>query len=240
MLEDSYKLRKLLIFCCVLAVFVGALSGCGKKTPEIPLQQKKQEGQRLARINIRDYGSITFRLLPEEEPEVVNEFLGKAEQHMYDGTSFYNIIEDYLMIGGKEADSMTDTGTDSVKKVRAEMKGNLYPFRGALCTNLLSDGTCTLDSFYVIGLDEKALGNIEELLDHKGYTLSDYIKFGYKTEVTDDELETFRKYGGAPWLTGHTVVFGQAIEGMDVLDKIMEDHLGEEDIEAIIDSIETY
>jgi cyclophilin family peptidyl-prolyl cis-trans isomerase len=83
------------------------------------------------------------------------------------------------------------------------------------------------------------LDNIEELVEHKGYTFSDYIRFGYKTELSQEELENFRLYGGAPWLYGHTVVLGQAIEGMEVLDEIEKHHTEEPETEVIIDSIET-
>ena len=70
-------------------------------------------------------------------------------------------------------------------------------------------------------------------------TFSDYIKFGYKTELTRDELETYREYGGAPWLDGHTAVFGQAYDGLDVLDAVIAAHSEDESVQIIIDGIET-
>ena len=40
-------------------------------------------------------------------------------------------------------------------------------------------------------------------------------------EIDDKTLGIFSKYGGAPWLYGHCKVFGQLIEGGDVLDRIL-------------------
>lgn len=232
MLNICYRRIRLFVSLSLMMILAVSAWGCSDKKTDVPLQMVKQDGQRLARINIREYGAVTFRLLSNEEPQAVNAFIEKAKAHAYDGTSFFDIIEDYLMIGGIEDGS-------GEKAVRAEMNGKLYPLRGALCANLLSDGTCSLDNFYVINLNKAALENIERLLEHKGYSLDDYIKFGYKVEVTQDELEIFRNYGGAPWLTGHTVVFGQAIEGMETLERIAEDYQNKEGIEVIIDSIET-
>ena len=230
-MKRNSNLKFLRVFILLPVMFTMLLTGCGNSDQGKPVQFEKQEGQRLVRINIRDFGAVTFRLIPNEQEEIVNGFIDKCKSGFYNGTSFYNIIEDYLMIGGRDQD---DPAT-----VSAKASDKLYPFKGSLCLNISGDGKCSLNSFIIITIDKGQLDNIEELVEHKGFTFSDYIKFGYKTELSEEELTAFRTYGGAPWLYGHTVVLGQAIEGMDVLENISKIHTDEPETEIIIDSIET-
>ena len=220
----------------ILTLSLILLTSCSKSKGTSPMQFEKQENQRIVRINIRDMGAVTFRMFAEQEPEAVSRFIDKCRSGYYNGTTFFEVIEDYLAMGGKETSSEQD-------KVKVRGSGELYPFRGSLCANLGSDGKCSLNSFYLITLDPKELENIKELVEHKGYTFSDYIKFGYKTELTPDELGLFMEYGGAPWLYGHTAVLGQVIEGMEVIDTIItktaEAKEAEEEFTAVIDSIDT-
>ena len=222
-------MKKLVVFI-LTALFL--LSGCSADTKDIPMQLVKQEDQRLARINIRDFGSVTFRLFPGQEADVVNDFIRKCNEGFYNGCSFFNIIDDYLIMGGVESEG---TGY----KIKAGDGEDLYPFRGALCVNKPVDGMCSTDSFFVITLDKDEIANIEELLEYRGYTLNDYVRFGYKTELSTDEVDRFTEYGGAPWLTGHCVVLGQAIEGMEVFDTIRDSLAENSETEVLIESIET-
>ena len=230
MIKNSSK-KILRVLALMLVMCMALLTGCKNEEPGKPIQFEKQDGQRLVRINIRDFGAVTFRLLTDGQKEVVDGFIDKCKSGFYNGSSFYNIIEDYLMIGGME-------NGDSAS-VNAKASEKLYPFKGSLCLNISNDGTCSYNSFFIICIDKGQLDNIEELVEHKGFTFSDYIKFGYKTELSQDELADFKEYGGAPWLYGHTVVLGQAIEGLEVLDEIEKRHAEEPDTEVIIDSIET-
>ena len=226
-----YVRRRITVLFVLLSLAIILFAGCKKENDGQPIQFEKQEGQRLARINIRDYGSVTFRLFSDSQPDVVDEFTTRCGKGFYDGTPFFDIIDDYLVMGGSESQ-------ENSKKTKALENEEYYPFRGALCANLFNDGTCSLDSFFVITIEKEQLENIKELVEHKGFTFSDYIRFGYKTELAKEELDYFFEYGGAPWLYGHTVVFGQAISGLEILDTIIQAHMGDAEAQFIIDSIE--
>ena len=217
----------------LLVISVMIFTGCSQEEKSDPVQFDTNTNYRIARINIRDYGSVLFRLYSKEEPEAVEKFIELCRSGYYDGKSFFGIIEDYLVIGGEK---------DALDKNLLKVSGkndDMYPYRGALCLSFTAEDEVSLSEFYVITLKSEKISDIEELVENKGYTLSDYIKFGYKTELTADELDQYRLYGGAPWLYGHTLVFGQAYEGLDILDQIMTDKLSDDQLEVFIDSIET-
>lgn len=228
--KTNIKKRISIVFMLVFCIIF--VSGCSDEETETPKQFTKEGKYSLARINIRDYGSISFRLYTDEEPELVEAFLNACRSGYYDGKPVYNIIEDYILMAGSET-------KDADKKVTREHSGHLYPFKGALCFSPSDDDKCNASGFEIVCIDKQSLADMETLIEHKGYTFTDYIKFGYETEITREELDLFMKYGGAPWLTGHIAVFGQAYDGLDVLDKVIASYEEDQEAEIIIDSIET-
>lgn len=221
-------------FALVLILLLAVLSGCSKSDEYTGLIQKDPNIKtRLARINIKDIGSISLRIYEEYEEDIANGFLSKAKEGFYDGTEFFSIIEDYLMIGGKN-------GTVSEEKYSfSGSYTKLFPFRGAICVSLDEDEKSSLDSFYIINNSSENLDELEGLIEYKGYSLNDYIKYGYSTELTNEEYKNYRENGGAPWLQGHTCVFGQVYDGFDVLDMIITKHSEDPSFKFIIENIET-
>lgn len=221
------------VICLLLILSMAiAFSGCSDDKGDTPLQFTGGKQCRLARINFKDYGSVSFRLYKDEEPELVEKFISACKNGVFDGMTLQNVIEDYVLLAGCDP-----VNTDYEAKY--EHKGKLYPFKGALCASGSGNDKRNASAFQIIGLPSDELKNMEELIEHEGYTFLDYIKFGYETELTREELDMFMEYGGAPWLTGHAAVFGQAYEGFDILEKVMAAYNEDEAAEIIIESIET-
>ncbi|MBR4542331.1 MAG: peptidylprolyl isomerase [Lachnospiraceae bacterium] len=225
---------KLIRMICLLMILcmAAAFSGCSDNKGDTPLQFTGGKQCRLARINFKDYGSVSFRLYKDEEPELVEKFIEACKNGVFDGMTLQNVIEDYVLIAGCDP-------ADPAYNAKYEHKGKLYPYKGALCASGSGTDTRNASAFQIIGLPSDELKNMEELIEHEGYTFSDYIKFGYETELTREELDLFMEYGGAPWLTGHAAVFGQAYEGLDILEKVMASYSEDEGADIIIESIET-
>ena len=221
-----------MLSCIMIFIMCLAFYGCSDSDGTTPIQFTGGQQCRLVRINFRDYGSVTFRLYKDEEPELVEKFIEACKAGIYDGMPLGNVIEDYILTAGCDP-------VDPAYEAEYEHKGKLYPYQGALCAYGSGKDKRNVSAFQIIGIGKEALENLEELIEHEGYTFSDYIKFGYETELTREELDSFMEYGGAPWLTGHVAVFGQAYEGLDVLEKVMASYNENEDTEIIIDSIET-
>jgi len=225
-------LKRYLEFLCICLVSTFMLSGCSKQSTT-PVQLGKDAAFRIARINVKDFGSVVFRLYTDEEGDICSKFIDLAKSGYYNGKTFFYIVEDYLLLAGNNSEDAKE------EKALGKASKNMHPFRGSLCASYKIGTQVDLSGFYIVTLDTDQLKNVEELVETKGYTLLDYIKFGYKTELTHDELELYRQYGGAPWLDGHTAVFGQAYDGLDVLDRIVEAHSLDPEAEIVIESIET-
>lgn len=179
-----------------------------------------QTGDILVKITVKKYGTITLKLFPNEAPKAVENFKSLVEQGCYDNVKFARVVADYMIQSGT-AQGYTSSIYGGGFEV--ETSDKLMPVRGALCmADAGEDGTNT-SSFFIVQTKASVLKSLSEPLDARyQMTFSDYLKEAYNTKLTDQELEFYYKYGGAPWLYGHQTVFGQVIDGFDVLDLISE------------------
>ena len=74
--------------------------------------------------------------------------------------------------------------------------------------------------FFIVQEKAAKVEEIKKYVEYKGKTLKEYFKTGYDTDLSDDQIDRFLTYGGAPWLSGHHTVFGQLYKGFEVLDAI--------------------
>ena len=58
-----------------------------------------------------------------------------------------------------------------------------------------------------------AIGKMQERLDEKT---------GGRVQLTPEMIEVYKTIGGTPWLDGQYTVFGEVVEGLDVVDKIQQ------------------
>lgn len=178
------------------------------------------DGEVYAKINIQDYGTITVKFFPQEAPLAVENFMTHAREGYYDNVSFHRVIEDFMIQGG---DPVGDgTGGESIwgEAFQDEFSDKLHPLRGALC--MANAGADTNGSqFFIVQADAEYIASMERLLEERyELTLGEYIKEAYNTTMTEDVIELYEKYGGTPWLYGHHTVFGQVMDGYEVLDAI--------------------
>ncbi len=242
----SFNIKISLKALCICLLTMIMLVGCSGKKNGGLVQFDTDAEYSTVKMNITGYGSISFRIYTETEPDVGSKFLELCESGFYNGKPFFYIVDDYLLMAGLKNEETVE-GEEKKKesvaakryKAEAVLSPEMHPYRGALCTSVNDENVSDLSSFYIIGMTARKLADIEELIESKDRTLHDYIKFGYKTEMSYDMLETYREYGGAPWLDGHIAVFGQAYEGLEVLDDIMEAHINDPELEILIKNIET-
>lgn len=74
----------------------------------------------------------------------------------------------------------------------------------------------------VIRANRKAWGRdgLRNFLDSLSYKAKEYVAANPPAKFTEAQSEAYRIYGGAPYLDGDYTVFGEVVEGMDVVEKI--------------------
>ena len=173
---------------------------------------KPADGQDVAIIET-NVGTITAVLYAEFAPNTVANFKKRAEEGFYDGKPFFALQKGIYAITGASNDEGTEGITDDGKYIENECSVNLWPFKGSLLGYSSQQGY-SASRFFFTGALELTEENKKEL---RGYTNQET-----SAQVIPEELITaFEKRGSVPGFAGTYTVFGQVINGFDVLDKIL-------------------
>jgi len=165
---------------------------------------------------ITPYGTMVIELY-NTTPKHRDNFIKLAKHHFYDSTLFHRVIKSFMIQGGdpdsKHAAKGAMLGNGDVNyTIPAEFQLNLYHKKGALAA-ARDDNPAKASSgcqFYIV---QGKLWTDEELDKLERGRLG-----GRKIPV--DQREYYKKYGGTPQLDQSYTVFGQVVEGLDVIDKI--------------------
>lgn len=171
-----------------------------KTSVELPqLSNEAAEDEALVEMKT-SMGILKIKLFPEYAPKAVENFLTHAEEGYYDGITFHRVMNEFMIQGGDPTG--TGGGGESIygENFEDEISENLYNFRGALSMANAGPGTNGSQFFIVqaTAAPKEAFTGIH----------------------TDEVVKAYEKLGGTPWLDGKHTVFGQVIEGMEVVDAI--------------------
>ncbi|MBN1338357.1 MAG: peptidylprolyl isomerase [Bacteroidales bacterium] len=166
-----------------------------------------QENQKKIIIST-SYGDITA-VLYDETPQHRDNFIKLIKDGWYEGSPFHRVIQGFMIQGGHNADGRVDPGYT----VPAEFVEGLFHKKGALAAARTADQVNPLKAssgcqFYIVQgkvYDESELNGME-------------ARSG--KEFSDQQMKAYTKIGGTPFLDGAYTVFGEVIDGFDVIDKI--------------------
>ncbi|MFC4760911.1 peptidylprolyl isomerase [Fructobacillus durionis] len=149
-----------------------------------------------------NYGDIALALFPEQAPKAVENFLTHAKDGYYDNVLFHRVINDFMIQTGDPEG--TGRGGESIwgKPFKDEFSKELFNIRGALSMANAGPGTNGSQFFIVQN-------------KHFPKQMKPYLG-RYAEEIAT----VYQEQGGTPWLDGKHTVFGQVVDGMDVVDKI--------------------
>lgn len=185
-----------------------------------PTQARKKEKRAIVRMET-SCGVIRVALF-DETPLHRNNFLKLASQGFYDGTLFHRCIKDFMIQGGDPDSRTAEKGQllgegDAGYTIPAEFcLPYIYHWRGALAAARESDDVNPEQNssgcqFYIVYGKKQAPGDIKKVraaLEEKGI------------EITPQMSDDYQMRGGTPHLDGQYTVFGEVIEGIDVVKKI--------------------
>ncbi|GLY09646.1 peptidyl-prolyl cis-trans isomerase [Bacillus badius] len=222
----------------VLTVFLLLIAGCNKEKetekelPELskPAAESGKEQKGDQKMNYpqlttevaeneqlvemkTNKGTIKIKLFPEHAPKTVENFVTHSKNGYYDGLIFHRVIPDFMIQGGDPQG--TGMGGESIygHAFEDEFSQQLFNFKGAL--SMANAGPNTNGSQFFIVQNSKMDPGFKEQME----------KAGYPQQVTDFYMEN----GGTPWLDFRHTVFGQVVEGMDVVDAIANVSTGAQD-----------
>ncbi len=195
------------------AVLAGSLCGCsGKEDTKIMNYTAPEQGEEIVVMTIAGYGDVTFKLFTDIMPKASENFLTLAKEGYYDGVIFHRVIADFMIQGGDP--TATGRGGESCwgGKFDGGVSKQLIHVPGALCY-ANSDGPKTDGSqFYVV---TGSTGHTNDSLDYYQNEADKGMK--YDITYTDEAKELYIEHGGAPHLDGGYTVFGQVIDGLDII-----------------------
>lgn len=172
-------------------------------------------GDTVADLQITGMGKVTILLFPEQAPKAVENFIGLAEQGYYDGVTFHRVIEDFMLQGGDPTG--TGTGGESIfgESFEDEITADLFPLSGSLCMANGGKNTNGSQFFIVTCKDVVSYSQLEQVA--QSYKTNYGIDIDY-SKMSKQCRNNYASVGGAYWLYCQHTVFGQVVEGMDIIE----------------------
>lgn len=150
-----------------------------------------------------NHGNITIQLFPDQAPMTVENFVRLAKKSYYNVTIFHRVISDFMIQGGDPEGNGTGGTSIWGHPFEDEFSRDLFNLRGAL--SMANSGPNTNGSQFFIVQNKNMPKRYIKQMEPAGYP---------------KEIIHAYKQGGTPWLDGRHTVFGQVIDGMDVVDEI--------------------
>lgn len=163
-------------------------------------------------------GDITVKLY-NDTPLHRDNFIKLINEDWYKNSPFHRVIKDFMIQGGQNQDGTLDPGY----KVPAEIRANHIHKKGALAAARQADfvnpeKASSGSQFYIV----------------QGQVLSEAHVQMYQQRLgkvfTQEQINAYTTIGGTPHLDGEYTVFGEVVEGLDVIDKIASVKTGYQDV----------
>lgn len=165
--------------------------------------------------------------LYNETPLHRDNFLKLVREHYYDSTLFYRVIPRFMIQGGDPDSRRADDRTVPLGQggpdytIPAEIIPSLIHRNGALAAARQEDDVnpekrSSGSQFYIVQGRTWRPADLEKLENRVIEGQPDSLK----THYTPAQVQTYWTAGGTPHLDGGYTVFGQVLDGIEVLDLI--------------------
>jgi cyclophilin family peptidyl-prolyl cis-trans isomerase len=153
-------------------------------------------------------GDIKIKLY-NDTPKHRDNFIKVIKSGWFEGSMFHRVINQFMIQGGWDKTGKEDPGYT----VPAEILDEHFHFKGALAGARMPDNVnpekeSSGSQFYIVQGKTFTDAELDAIQKRTGHTLTEAQRNVYKT------------IGGTPHLDGSYTVFGEVVEGLDVVDKI--------------------
>jgi peptidyl-prolyl cis-trans isomerase B (cyclophilin B) len=176
------------------------------------------------------YGDIHIRLF-DDTPLHRASFVNAIQRGAFNPTEFLRVIKGFVIQGGNSESFMAAQKRDAIGKytIPSEISTRHLHFPGALAMSRMYENNPEKRSsafdFYIV--DGKKV-NSPELAQ---------IEVDHDWKYTPEQRQAYLKRGGAPHLDGDHTVFGEVIQGMEIVHKIASVETDEADWPRMTESI---
>ncbi len=189
-----------------------------KPMPEATKQIEMDTNKTEQKVKISTkYGDMIVKLY-DETPQHRDNFIKLAKQGYFNDLLFHRVIKDFMVQAG-DPDSKNAPAGKALGQggpgytIPAEFRTNLIHKKGALSAARQADQVnptkaSSGSQFYIVQgkkLTDQELNSLEQRMG---------IKY------TEEQRRIYKEIGGTPFLDQNYSVFGEVIEGLDVIDKI--------------------
>jgi peptidyl-prolyl cis-trans isomerase B (cyclophilin B) len=197
-----------------LFLFFAAMVSCAAQNPKTQENMQEKKYYVLIETNM---GNMTVELY-NETPKHRDNFLKLVKEGFYDGLIFHRVINNFMIQGGdpnsKNAAPGTMLGNGTLGyTVPAEFVQGLIHKKGALAAARQGDQVNPTKAssscqFYIVQGNVWKADQLQMMAAQMGRTFD------------QQQIDVYTTVGGTPHLDYDYTVFGQVIDGLDVIDKI--------------------
>lgn len=204
-------MKKIISFVCLAVLSTAFCANAQKTATTAPPGGKAKE--RIVQLTT-DFGTMKIKLY-NETPAHRDNFIKLASSGFYNDLLFHRVIKGFMIQGGDPdsknapAEKMLGSGSGGTT-IPAEFNDKLIHKKGALAAARTSNPEKASSDcqFYIV---QGRIPSPEELTSLEGRTGKKY---------TEEQKKIYATIGGTPMLDHDYTVFGEVIEGLDVVDKI--------------------
>lgn len=183
------------------------LIGCGEEDPK-----------KLHYFLIETPKGNMIGYLSNKTPLHRDNFKNLAHKGFYDGLLFHRVINGFMIQGGDPDSKMAEEGDilgngSPGYTIPAEFDSSLIHKRGALAAARMGDN---------VNPNKESSGSQFYIVQGKKYSPSYLNRLSMQSgnNWTSEQIDFYSNEGGTPQLDGQYTVFGQIIQGLEVLDSI--------------------
>lgn len=170
-------------------------------------------------------GTIELKLY-DETPLHRDNFVQLVKENAFDSLLFHRVIQDFMIQGGDPDSKHAAPGAllgegDRPYTLPAEfrLEQGIYHRRGVIASAREGDDVnpeqrSSAMQFYIVWgrvFDDEGLDIVQERLDQRT---------GGSVRLTPEMREVYKTVGGTPHLDGQYTVWGEVVDGLDVVDAI--------------------